>query len=274
MHKLSAKTLECASLKASWIGPGNCTVNTTETDTAEKARSEWVVVHDAPFHPKVDKLSSGAAFVCQDIHEPFDHELSYMISAIAALAPKINRGGCVIIVASAEQVCFEYMYFACPNFKTCTLPWLVLARSNCCYPGRKSRVEAQCEADTFFNYFVWDVRSDGRHSKQVNILFQCVNCYHFPILSIRVCLNIRYLCSLICWLARVWCLSTLLKVPSKENPFNASFHANTHVPSNAYPAASDVILVFHSLYVRVRHKTGKVCSCCVLALYGASYVLK
>ena len=62
------------------------------------------------------------------------------------------------------------------------------------------------------------------------------------------------------------------QVPSKENPFNASFHANTHVPSNAYPAASDVILVFHSLYVR--HKTGKVCSCCVLALYGARYVLK
>ena len=109
LHKISDKTLQ--SLKASWIGPDNCTVNTTETDTAEKAKSEWVVVHDAPFDPKVDKLSSGAAFVCLDIREPFDHELSYIVSSIAALAPKINRGGCVIIVGSAEQVCFQTIVF-------------------------------------------------------------------------------------------------------------------------------------------------------------------
>ena len=109
LHKLCDTTL--LSLKASWIGPANCTVNTTETDTAEKARSEWVVVHDAPFDPKVDKLSSGAAFVCVDIREPFDHEVSYIVSSIAALAPKINRGGCVIIVGSAEQVCFQTIVF-------------------------------------------------------------------------------------------------------------------------------------------------------------------
>ena len=109
LHKLCDKTL--LSLKASWIGPANCTVNTTETDTVEKARSEWVVVHDAPFDPKVDKLSSGAAFVCVDIREPFDHEVSYIVSSIAALAPKINRGGCVIIVGSAEQVCFQTIVF-------------------------------------------------------------------------------------------------------------------------------------------------------------------
>ena len=84
LHRLSAKTLE--SLQASWIGPNNCTVNTPDTNTVEKARSEWVVIHDAPFNPKVDKLTSGAAFVCLDICEPFDHELSYIISSIAALA--------------------------------------------------------------------------------------------------------------------------------------------------------------------------------------------
>ena len=53
------------SLKAPWIGPDNCTANTTETDTAEKPKSEWVVVDDAPFDPKVD--NSGAAFVCLNI---------------------------------------------------------------------------------------------------------------------------------------------------------------------------------------------------------------
>ena len=90
LHKLSTKTLE--SLKASWIEPNNCTVNTPETDKVEKARSEWVVIHDAPFDPKVEKLSSGAAFICPDIREPFDHKQSYIISAIAALVPKINRG--------------------------------------------------------------------------------------------------------------------------------------------------------------------------------------
>ena len=105
LHRLSAKTLE--SLKASWIGPNNCTVNTTDTDTVQKARSEWVVIRDAPFDPKVDKLTSGAAFVCLDIREPFDRELSYIISCIAALAPKVNRGGCFIIVGCAEQVCFK-----------------------------------------------------------------------------------------------------------------------------------------------------------------------
>ena len=52
LHRLSAKTLE--SLKASWIGPNNCTVNTPDTDTVEKARSEWVVIHYAPFDPKMD----------------------------------------------------------------------------------------------------------------------------------------------------------------------------------------------------------------------------
>jgi len=102
LHRLSAKTLE--SLKASWIGPHNCTVNTIDTDTVEKARSEWVVIRDAPFDPKVDKLTTGAAFVCLDIREPFDRELSYIISCIAALAPKVNRGGCFIIVGTAEQV--------------------------------------------------------------------------------------------------------------------------------------------------------------------------
>ena len=100
LHKLSTKTL--GSLKASWIGPNNCTVNTPETDTVEKARSEWVVIHDAPFDPKVDKLTSGEAFVCLDIYQPFDHELSYIISSIAALTPKINRGGCFIIVGSSS----------------------------------------------------------------------------------------------------------------------------------------------------------------------------
>lgn len=102
LHRLSTKTLE--SLKASWIGPHNCTVNTIDTDTVEKARSEWVVIRDAPFDPKVDKLTTGAAFVCLDIREPFDRELSYIISCIAALAPKVNRGGCFIIVGTAEQV--------------------------------------------------------------------------------------------------------------------------------------------------------------------------
>ena len=85
-------------------------MNTPETDTVEKARYEWVVIHHAPFDLKVDKLTSGAAFVCLDIHGPFDHELSYIISAIAALAPKIIRGGCVIIVGSAEHVC-EHVCF-------------------------------------------------------------------------------------------------------------------------------------------------------------------
>ena len=70
LHRLSAQTLE--SLKASWIGPNNCTVNTTDTDTVQKARSEWVVICDAPFDPKLDKLTSGAAFVCLDIRKPFD----------------------------------------------------------------------------------------------------------------------------------------------------------------------------------------------------------
>ena len=67
-------------------------MNTPDTDTVEKARSEWVVIHDAPFGPNVDKLTSGAAFVCLGICEPFDHELSYIISSIAALAHKSNKG--------------------------------------------------------------------------------------------------------------------------------------------------------------------------------------
>ena len=45
LHKLMTKTLH--SLKSSWIGPDNCAVNTLDTDTAEKARSEifWLMVH-------------------------------------------------------------------------------------------------------------------------------------------------------------------------------------------------------------------------------------
>ena len=68
------------------------------------------------------------------------------------------------------------------------------------------------------------------------------------------------------------------QVPTKETPFDLSFYANTNVVNNCYPAASDIISgvsqteKISSLYVR--HKTGKVGSCCVLALYGARFVLK
>jgi hypothetical protein len=50
-HHLNAKHLQ--ALKASWIGPDNCTVNTDETDTVEKARTEWIEVHGAPLIPRV-----------------------------------------------------------------------------------------------------------------------------------------------------------------------------------------------------------------------------
>ena len=59
------------------------------------------------------------------------------------------------------------------------------------------------------------------------------------------------------------------QVPSKDSPFDESFYANTHISSNKYPAASDVISGVSqsektsSLYVR--HKTGKVCACFVFA---------
>ena len=59
------------------------------------------------------------------------------------------------------------------------------------------------------------------------------------------------------------------QVPSKDSPFDESFYANTHISSNKYPAASDVISGVpqsentSSLYFR--HKTGKVCACFVFA---------
>ena len=59
-------------------------MNTVDADTAEKARSEWILVDRAPFDSKVDKLSSAAAFVCLDICESFDNEFSYIFSDIAA----------------------------------------------------------------------------------------------------------------------------------------------------------------------------------------------
>ena len=68
------------------------------------------------------------------------------------------------------------------------------------------------------------------------------------------------------------------QVPTKETPFDASFFANTNDGNNGYLAASDMICEvsqtenISSLYVR--HNTGKVGSCCVLALYGAKFVLK
>ena len=53
----------------------HCTVDNIETELAKKARPVWVLVHDAPLDRKVDKLISGAAFVCLDICKPFDHKL-------------------------------------------------------------------------------------------------------------------------------------------------------------------------------------------------------
>ena len=50
-HHVTAKHL--LALKSSWIGPDNCTVNTDETDTVEKARTEWIEVHGAPLIPRV-----------------------------------------------------------------------------------------------------------------------------------------------------------------------------------------------------------------------------
>ena len=70
------------------------------------------------------------------------------------------------------------------------------------------------------------------------------------------------------------------QVPSKESPFDESLNANTHFTSNTYPSASDVFCGVaqsektSSLYVR--HKTGKVCACFVLASTSkvtAMYVL-
>ena len=116
------------------------------------------MVHDAPFDPKVDKLSSGAAFVCVDIREPFDHELSYSVSSIAALAPKINRGGCVIIVGSAEQVCFQTIVFRY-NFASqfdhvvCNACFYLLARSNSCHSGTKTRDETEVRGRHLFQLF-------------------------------------------------------------------------------------------------------------------------
>jgi len=88
-HHLNAKHLQ--ALKASWIGPDNCTVNTDETDTVEKARTEWIEVHGAPFDPKGDKLSFLAAFVCLDVREPYDYKFPHTVGVINATAAKLNR---------------------------------------------------------------------------------------------------------------------------------------------------------------------------------------
>ena len=103
-HHVTAKHLQ--ALKSSWIGPDNCTVNTDETDTVEKARTEWIQVHGAPFDPKGDKLSFSAAFVCLDVREPYDYEFPHTVGVINATAPKLNRGGCFIIIGTVEQVGF------------------------------------------------------------------------------------------------------------------------------------------------------------------------
>jgi len=40
-------------------------------------------------------------------------------------------------------------------------------------------MKLKCEADTYFNYFVWDVKKDGRHPKQVIEHFQFLTCGDF-----------------------------------------------------------------------------------------------
>ena len=112
--------------------------------------------------------------------------------------------------------------------------------------------------DTFFNYFVWGV------IVMEDILSRWI--------FVFVWFTIRYFCS------RHYVVPECPQVPTKETPFDASFFANTNVGNNCYPAASDIICgvsqteKISSLYVR--HNTGKVGSCCVLALYGAKFVLK
>ena len=89
MHHVNDIHLE--ALKSSWIGPDNCMVNTVDTDTVETARSEWIQVYGAPFHPKFYKLTSVVAFVCLDIRELYDQELSHVLGVIGVTAPKLNR---------------------------------------------------------------------------------------------------------------------------------------------------------------------------------------
>ena len=84
----------------------NCTVTKDKTDAVEKARTEWIQVHGAPFDPKGDKLSFSAAFVCLDVCEPYDYEFPHTVGVINATAPKLNRGGCFIIIGTVEQVGF------------------------------------------------------------------------------------------------------------------------------------------------------------------------
>ena len=60
----------------------------------------------------------------------------------------------------------------------------------------------------------------------------------------------------------------VVRVPTKETAFDASFFSNNHIHNNSYPAACDVMCGISKTEktssVSVHHKTGKVSSLRVL----------
>ena len=118
-----------------------------------------LLVDGASVDSKVDKMSSAAAFVWLDICESFDNEFSYIFSVIAATNPKINRRVALWSLKVLNRVVFNrYVLLLWVSILTCTLRLLHF----------------------MFLGVIWNVKSDGWHSKQVNLLFKCVNCdqYH------------------------------------------------------------------------------------------------
>ena len=116
----------------------------------------------------------------------------------------------------------------------------------------------RADGDGFFNYFIMDLKSDGRHSKQATP----------PTVATETNTNIKLLQNLVqpYLLAFKQAIPSYARVPTKEDPFNPSFYANKIIKNNCYPESCDVINNVEQgpklSNTYEREKTGRVRSFC------------
>ena len=66
-------------------------------------------------------------------------------------------------------------------------------------------LKLRSEGESYFNYFIWDAKSDGRHTKQVSKYYCSV--YSKFVIKLTNLLKNRFWCSLICWHSSQCCQS-------------------------------------------------------------------
>ena len=104
------------------------------------------------------------AFVCLDVWESGDY-YGASFEAIIKLAPSLLlRGDCLLVMGTIHQVRIVVFSYEIHNILLLIFQLASIEH----FLDNQVELKLRADGDSFFNFYVMDVKSDGRHDKQIN----------------------------------------------------------------------------------------------------------